>query len=31
LRSNSQMKFVTNFFLSAFGGIRSQFFRVVSG
>ena len=25
LRSNSQMKFVTNFFLSAFGGIRSQF------
>ncbi len=26
LRSNSQMKFVSNFFLSAFGGIRSQFF-----
>ena len=25
LRSNSQMKFVSNFFLSAFGGIRSQF------
>ncbi len=26
LRSNSQMKFVSNFFLSAIGGIRSQFF-----
>jgi hypothetical protein len=25
LRSNSRMKFVSNFFLSAFGGIRSQF------
>jgi len=25
LRSNSQMQFVSNFFLSAFGGIRSQF------
>jgi len=25
LQSNSQMKFVSNFFLSAFGGIRSQF------
>jgi len=25
LRSNSQMKFVSNFFFSAFGGIRSQF------
>ena len=25
LRSNSQMKFVSNFFLSAVGGIRSQF------
>jgi len=25
LRSNSQMKFVSNFFLSAFGEIRSQF------
>jgi len=25
LRSNSQMKFVSNFSLSAFGGIRSQF------
>src|SRR3989344_3239417 len=31
LRSNSQMKVVTNFFLSSFRGIRSQFFRVVSG
>ena len=26
LRSNSQMEFVSNFFLSAEGGIRSQFF-----
>ncbi len=26
LQSNSRMKFVSNFFLSAFGGIRSQFF-----
>src|SRR3990167_4644137 len=25
LRSNSQIQFVSNFFLSAFGGIRSQF------